>query len=94
MYLIGLGIIVYFIISSGGLAGLGGLTEKVKSFFSKFNPFGKSDLEPASATATSSSNAIIDNSVKTVNQNNQNTNTNLSSRNDDNSLFKTSDVYI
>ena len=33
VYLIGLGIIVYFIISSGGLAGLGGLTEKVKSFF-------------------------------------------------------------
>ena len=33
VYLIGLGIIVYFIISSGGLTGLGGLTEKVKSFF-------------------------------------------------------------
>ena len=33
VYLIGLGIIVYFIISSGGLMGLGGLTEKVKSFF-------------------------------------------------------------
>tara|TARA_R110002051_G_scaffold322194_1_gene412018 strand:+ start:2276 stop:2506 length:231 start_codon:yes stop_codon:yes gene_type:complete len=33
VYLIGLGIIVYFIISSGGLAGLSGLTEKVKSFF-------------------------------------------------------------
>ena len=33
VYLIGLGIIVYFIISSGGLTGLSGLTEKVKSFF-------------------------------------------------------------
>ena len=33
VYLIGLGIIVYFIISSGGLTGLSGLTDKVKSFF-------------------------------------------------------------
>ena len=37
-------------------------------------------------TSAASSNAIIDNSVKTVNQNNQNQNLGISSRNDDVSI--------
>ena len=49
-----------------------GVIDKVKGFFSKFNPFGKSDLEPASNISTNTGGTIIDNSVKTVNQNNQN----------------------
>ena len=57
--------------------------DKVKGFFSKFNPFGKSDLEPASDVSTTTGGTIIDNSVKTVNQNNQNSSVSLSSRNDD-----------
>ena len=38
---------------------------------------------PVETSAAASSNAIIDNSVKTVNQNNQNQNLGISSRNDD-----------
>ena len=33
VYLLGLGIIIYFIFSSGGFSGLGGMLEKVKGFF-------------------------------------------------------------
>ena len=33
VYLLGLGIVLYFIFSSGGFGGLGGLLEKVKGFF-------------------------------------------------------------
>ena len=33
VYMIGLGIVVYLIVSSGGLTVLGGLVDKVKSFF-------------------------------------------------------------
>ena len=46
-------------------------------------------VEGASATG---GNAIIDNSVKTVNQNNQNQNLGISTRNDDVTLFRTSDM--
>ncbi len=60
-----------------------GVIDKVKGFFSKFNPFGKSDLEPASNVSNTTGGTIIDNSVKTVNQNNQNQNLGISSRNDD-----------
>ena len=60
-----------------------GVIDKVKGFFSKFNPFGKSDLEPASNVSTNTGGTIIDNSVKTVNQNNQNQSLSISSRNDD-----------
>jgi len=33
VYLLGLGIALYFIFSSGGFSGLGGILEKVKGFF-------------------------------------------------------------
>ena len=33
VYLLGLGIVIYFIFSSGGFSGLGGMLEKVKGFF-------------------------------------------------------------
>lgn len=33
VFLIGIGLIAYLVISSGGLGGLGGVVEKVKSFF-------------------------------------------------------------
>ena len=56
-------------------------------FFSKFKNMFKSkpnnnEFLPVD-TSAASSNAIIDNSVKTVNQNNQNQNLGISSRNDD-----------
>ena len=70
-----------------------GVIDKVKGFFSKFNPFGKSDLEPASATGTASSNAIIDNSVKTVNQNNQSQTMGITTRNDDSTYNRFSMYY-
>jgi phage-related protein len=70
-----------------------GVIDKVKGFFSKFNPFGKSDIEPASATGTASSNAIIDNSVKTVNQNNQSQTMGITTRNDDSTYNRFSMYY-
>jgi hypothetical protein len=33
VFLIGIGLVAYFVISSGGLGGLGGIVEKVKGFF-------------------------------------------------------------
>ena len=33
VFLIGIALIAYFVISSGGLGGLGGIVEKVKGFF-------------------------------------------------------------
>ena len=33
VFLIGIALIAYFVISSGGFGGLGGIVEKVKSFF-------------------------------------------------------------
>ena len=66
-------------------------------FFSKFKNMFKSKPNnnqylPVD-TSAASSNAIIDNSVKTVNQNNQNQNLGITSRNDDLSLFRTNDAY-
>jgi len=49
---------------------------------------------PVSAEAPASGGTIIDNSVKTVNQNNQNQNLGISTRNDDATIFRTSDVAI
>ena len=49
---------------------------------------------PSSSTTSSSSNAIIDNSVKTVNQNNTTQAMSISSRNDDNTIFRTSDIAV
>ena len=33
VFLIGIALVAYFVISSGGLGGLGGIVEKVKGFF-------------------------------------------------------------
>jgi len=33
VFLIGIGLVAYFVISSGGLGGIGGMIDKVKSFF-------------------------------------------------------------
>jgi len=33
VFLIGIALVAYFVISSGGFGGLGGIVEKVKSFF-------------------------------------------------------------
>ena len=49
---------------------------------------------PTSSTSSASSNAIIDNSVKTVNQNNQTQAISIGSRNDDNTIFRTSDIAV
>ena len=49
---------------------------------------------PTSSTSSASSNAIIDNSVKTVNQNNTTQAMAIGSRNDDNTIFRTSDIAI
>ena len=49
---------------------------------------------PVETTAATSGGTIIDNSVKTVNQNNQNQSLGLSTRNDDLSLFRTNDAYL
>lgn len=49
---------------------------------------------PTSSTSSASSNAIIDNSVKTVNQNNTTQAMAIGSRNDDNTIFRTSDIAV
>jgi hypothetical protein len=49
---------------------------------------------PTSSTSSASSNAIIDNSVKTVNQNNTTQAMSIGSRNDDNTIFRTSDIAV
>jgi N12 class adenine-specific DNA methylase len=33
VFLIGIGLVAYFVISSGGLGGIGGMIDKIKSFF-------------------------------------------------------------
>ena len=68
----------------------GGFFSKLKSFF-KSKPT-NNEYMPVETTAATSGGTIIDNSVKTVNQNNQNTNVGISSRNDDTTLFRTSDA--
>ena len=50
------------------------------------------DYLPVSSSTTSTGGAIIDNSVKTVNQNNQTQNVGIGSRNDDATFYRTSDV--
>jgi len=49
---------------------------------------------PVETSAAASSNAIIDNSVKTVNQNNTTQSIGISSRNDDVTIFRTSDIAV
>ena len=68
----------------------GGFFDKIKSFF-KSKPVNNEYMPVEGASATGG-NAIIDNSVKTVNQNNQNQNLGISTRNDDVTLFRTSDM--
>ena len=52
------------------------------------------DYLPTTSTPSSNSNAIIDNSVKTVNQNNTTQSIGISSRNDDATIFRTSDIAV
>ena len=66
--------------------------DRIKGLFK--TSAGNNEYMPVSAAAPAGGGTIIDNSVKTVNQNNQNQNVGISTRNDDNSLLKTSDVYI
>ena len=49
---------------------------------------------PVSAAAPAGGSTLIDNSVKTVNQNNQNQNLGISTRNDDATIFRTSDIAV
>ena len=68
-------------------------------FFSKFKNMFKSkpannEYMPISAQSQAGGSNIIDNSVKTVNQNNTTQSTGLSSRNNDATIFRTSDIAI
>jgi len=68
-------------------------------FFSKFKNMFKSkpannEYMPIDTQSQSGGGTIIDNSVKTVNQNNQNQNLGISTRNDDATIFRTSDIAI
>ena len=49
---------------------------------------------PVETSAATGGSTIIDNSVKSVNQNNQNQNVGITSRNDDATIFRTSDVAV
>ena len=66
--------------------------DKLKGMFATSS--GNNEYLPVSTTAPASSNAIIDNSVKTVNQNNTTQSIGISSRNDDATIFRTSDVAV
>ena len=68
------------------------LLDKLKGMFATSS--GNNEYLPVSATAPASSNAIIDNSVKTVNQNNTTQSIGITSRNDDATIFRTSDVAV
>jgi len=68
-------------------------------FFSKFKNMFKSkpannEYMPISAQSQAGGSNIIDNSVKTVNQNNTTQSTGLSSRNNDATIFRTSDIAV
>ena len=74
-------------------------TEESGGFFSKFKNMFKSkpannEYMPIDTQSQSGGGTIIDNSVKTVNQNNQNQNLGISTRNDDATIFRTSDIAI
>ena len=66
--------------------------DRLKGMFATSS--GNNEYMPVSAEAPVSGGTIIDNSVKTVNQNNQNQNLGISTRNDDATIFRTSDVAI
>jgi hypothetical protein len=68
-------------------------------FFSKFKEMIKSkpsnnEYMPVDTQPAASGSNIIDNSVKTVNQNNTTQSIGISSRNDDNTIFRTSDIAV
>ena len=69
-----------------------GFFEKIKNKF-KSKP-ANNEYMPVDTQSQAGSSAIIDNSVKTVNQSNTTQSTGLSSRNDDATIFRTSDVAI
>jgi len=70
----------------------GGFFDKLKSFF-KSKP-ANNEYMPVDTQTQSGGSAIIDNSVKTVNQSNTTQSTGLSSRNDDATIFRTSDIAV
>jgi len=66
--------------------------DRIKGLFK--TSAGNNDYMPVSAAAPAGGSTVIDNSVKTVNQNNQNQNLGISTRNDDATIFRTSDVAV
>ena len=71
----------------------GGFFDKFKSFF-KSKPSNNEYMPVDTQTQATGGNAVIDNSVKTVNTNNQNQSINISSRNNDATIFRTSDLAV
>jgi len=70
----------------------GGFFDKFKNMF-KSKPSNNEYL-PVDTQTQSGGNTIIDNSVKTANQNNTTQSSGLSSRNDDATIFRTSDIAV
>ena len=71
--------------------------EQEGGFFSKFKEFFKSkpsnnEYMPVDTQPATGGNTIIDNSVKTATSNNQTQSIGISSRNDDHTIFRTSDL--
>jgi len=70
----------------------GGFFDKFKSFF-KSKP-ANNEYMPVDTQTQSGGNTIIDNSVKTSTSNNQTQSIGISSRNDDATIFRTSDIAV
>ena len=72
-----------------------GINHFIRSFknFFKSKPT-NNEYMPVETSAATGGSTIIDNSVKSVNQNNQNQNVGITTRNDDLSLFRTNDAYL
>ena len=66
--------------------------DKIKGMFASSS--GNNEYMPVETSAATGGSTIIDNSVKSVNQNNQNQNVGITSRNDDATIFRTSDVAV
>jgi len=71
----------------------GGFFDKFKNMF-KSKPSNNEYMPVDTQTQATGGNAVIDNSVKTVNTNNQNQSINISSRNNDATIFRTSDLAV
>ena len=78
-----------FIVPNTTASEGGGLMDKIKSMF-KSKPSNNEYL-PVETSAATGGNTIIDNSVKTATANNQTQSIGISSRNDDTTLYRTSD---